>query len=36
MSIIFISDLHLDNERPETTTQFLEFLESHCQRIDAL
>ena len=36
MSMIFISDLHLDNERPETTTQFLEFLESHCQRIDAL
>lgn len=36
MSMIFISDLHLDNERPETTAQFLAFLESHCQRIDAL
>ncbi len=36
MSTIFISDLHLDDARPETTAQFLTFLESHCMGIDAL
>lgn len=36
MSTIFISDLHLDDARPETTAQFLAFLESHCMGIDAL
>lgn len=33
---IFISDLHLDDARPETTAQFLSFLEKHCRGIDAL
>ena len=36
MGMIFISDLHLDDARAETTAQFLAFLESHCMGIDAL
>lgn len=36
MSQMFISDLHLDTDRPETTRQFLEFLDGSCQGIEAL
>jgi UDP-2,3-diacylglucosamine hydrolase len=36
MGTIFISDLHLDDARKQTTAQFLAFLESHCMGIDAL
>ncbi|WP_297800368.1 UDP-2,3-diacylglucosamine diphosphatase [Arenimonas sp. GDDSR-1] len=36
MSQIFISDLHLDAARPETTAQFLELLAGQCRSIEAL
>lgn len=36
MSQIFISDLHLDDTRPETTAQFLDVLSNHCRGIEAL
>lgn len=36
MAQMFISDLHLDAERPETTAQFLSFLDTHCHGIEAL
>ena len=36
MSQIFISDLHLDAARPETTAAFLELLAGQCQGIEAL
>ncbi len=36
MSQIFISDLHLDAARPETTALFLDLLAGHCRGIEAL
>ena len=36
MSQIFISDLHLDEARPETTAQFIELLARDCRGIEAL
>lgn len=36
MSQIFISDLHLDAARPETTATFLELLADQCRGIEAL
>ena len=36
MSTLFISDLHLDGSRPETTAQFLRFLEEEARRASAL
>ncbi|MFM1782377.1 MAG: UDP-2,3-diacylglucosamine diphosphatase [Pseudomonadota bacterium] len=36
MSQIFISDLHLDAARPETTAAFLELLADQCRGIEAL
>jgi len=36
MSTIFISDLHLDPQRPEITDCFLTFLEDSADRIEAL
>lgn len=33
---LFISDLHLDGERPDITTQFLEFLEREARQAQAL
>jgi len=33
---IFISDLHLDSEHPETVAAFHAFVDSHCQGIEAL
>jgi UDP-2,3-diacylglucosamine hydrolase len=33
---VFISDLHLDESRPETTAQFYALLSTQCQGIDAL
>jgi UDP-2,3-diacylglucosamine hydrolase len=33
---LFISDLHLDGERPDITAQFLEFLEREAQQAQAL
>jgi UDP-2,3-diacylglucosamine hydrolase len=36
MSLLFISDLHLDGERPDITTQFLAFLESEARQARAL
>lgn len=36
MSQVFISDLHLDAARPETTEQFLRFLAEECRAIEAL
>lgn len=36
MSQIFISDLHLDDARPETTAQFIELLARDCRGIEAL
>lgn len=36
MTQIFISDLHLDATRPETTEQFYQLLSNDCQSIDAL
>ncbi|MBM0106999.1 UDP-2,3-diacylglucosamine diphosphatase [Steroidobacter sp. S1-65] len=33
---LFISDLHLDGERPDITAQFLEFLEREARRAQAL
>ena len=36
MSQIFISDLHLDEARPETTAQFLDLVSNQCRGIEAL
>jgi UDP-2,3-diacylglucosamine hydrolase len=36
MATLFISDLHLDPERPDITSQALEFLESEARGADAL
>lgn len=36
MTQIFISDLHLDAARPETTEQFYQLLQKDCQQIEAL
>ncbi len=36
MSQVFISDLHLDEARPETTAQFYELLNAQCRGIEAL
>ena len=36
MSQIFISDLHLDTEAPNTVAEFLDFLPHHCYGIEAL
>lgn len=36
MSQIFISDLHLDEQRTETRTQFHDFLQQQCRGIEAL
>lgn len=36
MTQVFISDLHLDDARPETTAQFFELLRAQCQGIEAL
>ncbi len=36
MSQVFISDLHLDEARPETTAQFYELLNAQCCGIEAL
>ncbi len=33
---LFISDLHLDGERPDITAQFLEFLEREARQAQAL
>jgi len=33
---LFISDLHLDAERPQTTRQFLDFLAGECRGAEAL
>ena len=35
MTHIFISDLHLDATRPETTEQFYQLLQDDCQQIEA-
>lgn len=36
MTQVFISDLHLDQTRPETTEQFYQLLTNECQHIEAL
>jgi UDP-2,3-diacylglucosamine hydrolase len=36
VSQIFISDLHLDDARPETTAQFIDLLAQDCRSIEAL
>lgn len=36
MKRIFISDLHLDDNRKDLTRAFTEFLDKHCQTIDEL
>jgi UDP-2,3-diacylglucosamine hydrolase len=36
VTTLFISDLHLDRERPVITTQFLRFLEDEARKADAL
>jgi len=36
VATLFISDLHLDAERPHSTRQFLEFLQSEAHHADAL
>ncbi len=36
MSQVFISDLHLDESRPETSAQFYALLRTQCQGIEAL
>lgn len=36
MTTLFISDLHLEEERPEITRAFFEFLDNKAQGIDAL
>ncbi len=36
MSLVFISDLHLDPARPETTLQFYDLLNAQCHGIEAL
>jgi UDP-2,3-diacylglucosamine hydrolase len=36
MTILFISDLHLDESRPAMTTLFLDFLNDHAAKADAL
>lgn len=36
MSRLFISDLHLDAGRPQTTAQFLDFLAAECRGAEAL
>jgi UDP-2,3-diacylglucosamine hydrolase len=36
MKQIFISDLHLDADRPDLTDAFIKFLDSHCQDTDEL
>ena len=36
MTTLFISDLHLDAERPDITAQFLRFLETEARSAEAL
>ncbi len=36
MARLFVSDLHLDAERPQATEQFLEFLSRHAAQAEAL
>ncbi len=36
MTTLFISDLHLDADRPESTAQFLDFMESEASQAEAL
>ena len=36
MAILFISDLHIDAQRPDITRQFVEFLQSEARAADAL
>ena len=36
MTTLFISDLHLDDRRPETTRLFIEFLKAEAVGADAL
>ena len=36
MKRIFISDLHLDDDRKDLTAAFTQFLSEHCQIIDEL
>ena len=36
MSILFISDLHIDANRPEITAQFADFLRTEARAADAL
>lgn len=36
MTTLFISDLHLDGERPDITTQFLDFIEREARHAHAL
>ena len=36
MTTLFISDLHLDDSRPDITAQFLQFLEAEAANADAL
>jgi UDP-2,3-diacylglucosamine hydrolase len=36
VAILFISDLHIDAQRPEITRQFVHFLKNEAQGADAL
>lgn len=36
MAVLFISDLHIDAQRPQITRQFLDFLKEEASRADAL
>ncbi|MEM8317771.1 metallophosphoesterase, partial [Morganella morganii] len=36
MSVLFISDLHLEAERPDITRAFLSFLDERARRAEAL
>ena len=36
MAILFISDLHIDAQRPEITRQFVDFLKNEARGADAL
>ena len=36
MTVLFISDLHLDADRPDITDQFLRFLETDALNAEAL
>lgn len=36
MTVLFISDLHLEEERPDITRAFLQFLDTHARQADAL